>query len=174
MLSCVERFERAPQVDELSARRSRGILRGCVLALRGDAPTHALRARTGAQMRAAAPTRAHTHAHATRTARLCTLPPSFLADAHHLASRCGGCPLVLRHTRARRPRPLRASAPKRELARPKGRSPVNAADSRARRLLLVCDNSRCAARSQPAPITPVLHSAQRRRTTHWAPYGTVL
>eukprot|EP00964_Phaeocystis_antarctica_P031478 scaffold17801_cov63-Phaeocystis_antarctica.AAC.6 len=108
-------------------------------------------------MRAAAPTRAHTHAHATRTARLCTLPPSFLADAHHLASRCGGCPLVLRHTRARRPRPLRASAPKRELARPKGRSPVNAADSRARRLLLVCDNSRCAARSQlqsPQYCTP--------------------
>ena len=72
MLSCVERVERAPQVDELSAWRSRGILRGHVPALRGDDPTHAPRARTGAQMQ--------------------------------------------------------ASVPKRELARPKGRSPVSAAD----------------------------------------------
>eukprot|EP00964_Phaeocystis_antarctica_P005987 scaffold3266_cov53-Phaeocystis_antarctica.AAC.4 len=56
----------------LSAWRSRGILRGHVPALRGDDPTHAPRARTGAQMQ--------------------------------------------------------ASVPKRELARPKGRSPVSAAD----------------------------------------------
>eukprot|EP00964_Phaeocystis_antarctica_P070702 scaffold43068_cov57-Phaeocystis_antarctica.AAC.2 len=53
-------------------------------------------------------------------------------DARRLALRCGGYPLVLRHTRARRPRPLQAGlspeAAERELARPKGRSPVSAAD----------------------------------------------
>ena len=119
VLSCVERVERAPQVDELSAWRSRGILRGHVPALRGDAPTHAPRASTGAQMRAAAPARARTRAHAQRTASLCRLPRSFLADARRLASRWGECPLVLRHNRARRPRALQASVPKRELAWPK-------------------------------------------------------
>ena len=40
------------------------------------------------------------------------------------------------------------------------------------RALLVRMGWRCAmpAHPQPAPITPVPHSAQRRRTTHWAPY----
>ena len=65
VLYCVERVERAPQVDELSAWRSRGILRGHVPALGGDAPTHAPRARTGAQMSGCTRARSHT---CTRTA----------------------------------------------------------------------------------------------------------